>query len=96
MLTYADVCSAARFKAQQIPGYTNGGHTSGATNGALGGGSLASNAAQSEGEARVGHKGKAAACKEVPPHLFFFYVFTKVSDFDILVPDTRAFADAGY
>jgi hypothetical protein len=43
-----------------------------------------------------GHKSKAAACKEVPPHLFFFYVFTKVSDFDILVPDTRAFADAGY
>jgi hypothetical protein len=72
MLTYADVCSAARFKAQQIPGYTNGGYTSGATNSALGGGSLASNDAQREGEVRVGHKSKAAACKEVLPHLFFF------------------------
>ena len=61
----------------------------------MGGGSLATNDAQSEGEVRVGHKSKAAACKEVLPHLFFF-VFTKVFDFDILVTETREFADAGY
>ena len=60
----------------------------------MGGGSLATNDAQSEGEVRVGHKSKAAACKEVLPQLFIF--FTKVSDFDILVPETREFADAGY